>query len=96
MLQIQGKPILEHIIIHAKKYGFYNFVISTHYLSDTIKKYFGNGRKLSVNLQYIEEEKPLGTAGSLAYLSDGNDKPIVVANGDIISQVNFQEFLRNI
>ena len=94
MLNVLGKPILEHIILHAKDYGFYKFVISTYFLSKSIMDYFGNGEKLSVNISYIEEDKPLGTAGSLGNLKLRNNELVVIANGDVLTQVNYQELLQ--
>lgn len=66
MLKIEGKPILEHIIDRAKSEGFYNFIISVNYLSEIIKDYFGDGSRHKVNIKYIHEDTPLGTAGSLS------------------------------
>ena len=65
MVKIGNKPILEHIINGAKRNGFENFVISVHYLSKKIIKYFQNGKKFEINIKYIVEDKPHGTAGSL-------------------------------
>ena len=65
MIKINGKPVLEHIILKAKEEGFKNFFISIQYLGDKIKKYFLNGKKLGVNIKYLQESNPLGTAGSL-------------------------------
>ena len=66
MIKIKGKPILEHLINNAKKQGFKNILISTHYLQSKIKNYFKNGKKFNLNIKYINEKKPLGTAGSLS------------------------------
>jgi len=66
MLKINGVPILERIICNFRDYGFKNFIISTFYKSKKISDYFKNGKKLQVNISYINEKIPLGTAGALS------------------------------
>tara|TARA_B100001250_G_scaffold259740_1_gene223706 strand:+ start:249 stop:1307 length:1059 start_codon:yes stop_codon:yes gene_type:complete len=93
MLRIKGKPILEHIILKLKKERFKNIFISTHYLRDKIKKYFRAGELYDVNIKYIDEKKPLGTAGALGLLKKQNNFPIVLCNGDVISNININNLL---
>ena len=93
MLKIGNKPILEHIINGAKKNGFENFVISVHYLSKKIIKYFQNGRKFKINIKYIIEKNPYGTAGSLRLLKKRPLTPIIVCNGDVLSNLNYDDLL---
>ena len=94
MLKIGNKPILENLINDAKNFGFYNFKISVNYKKDKIINYFKNGQKFNCKIEYIEETKPLGTAGSLALLKLKNNKlPIVMSNGDVLSNINYSELL---
>lgn len=93
MLLVSGKPILEHIILRAKKEGFRNFTISIHYLGDIILKYFGDGSRFGVNIDYVEEVKPLGTAGSLSLLPKIPEEPIIVINGDILSEISLKNLV---
>ena len=86
MITIGGKPILEHIVTRFREQGFSDFTISINYLGESIKNYFGNGANLGVSIDYIEEDTPLGTAGSLRKLERTNDLPFVVTNGDVISE----------
>ena len=60
MIKINGKPLLEKLIIDAKEQGFINFILSINYLGNKIKEYFKNGINLGVSIQYIQEKKPLG------------------------------------
>lgn len=92
LLPVDGKPIIERIILTAKKQGIQNFIVSINYLGLKIKKYLGDGTKLGVKISYINENKPLGTAGSL-YLLEKNNKPLIVTNADIISNINYKEML---
>lgn len=93
MLKIQGKPILEHIILNAKKFGFNNFVISINYLGEVIESYFKDGGDLGVSITYIKETHPLGTIGSLSLLNIEEQEPFIVTNGDVITNINYLNFL---
>jgi NDP-sugar pyrophosphorylase family protein len=93
MLKVGGKPILEHIILNAKAQGFNNFLISVHYLADSITQYFGDGSKFKVSIAYIEEKEPLGTAGCLSLIAPLPELPFLVTNGDIITEVNYAHLL---
>ena len=92
LLLVNKKPIIEHIITIAKNQGVVNFYISINYLGHKIKKYLGNGSKLGVKITYLEEKKPLGTAGSINLIKKFN-RPIIVTNSDIISKVDFREMI---
>ncbi len=93
MVKIAGKPVLESIITKAKHEGFTNITISINYLGSIIEKYFGNGKKFGVNISYIKETKPLGTAGSIKYLSNRSRLPFIVMNGDVVSEVNLSDLI---
>ena len=69
LLKIKGVPIIERIILNFKNQGFKNFVISINYLGHKIKNYLKDGKKFKVNITYINENKFLGTAGSLSLIS---------------------------
>ena len=93
MLKVNGRPILEQVIESVRDCGFKNIIITTHYLKDKIINYFKDGKKWGVNISYICEDKPLGTAGSLGLIKEIINKPILVTNGDVISNINFSEIL---
>lgn len=93
LLQVSGKPILEHIIERAKSEGFNNFLISIHYLGNMIEEYFGNGEKFGVKIDYIREDVPLGTAGALSLINYSIETPIIITNGDVISDIKYGEIL---
>ncbi len=93
LLPIAGKPMLEHIIDRAKADGFSRFVIAIHYLGHMIEEKFGDGSRLGVSIRYLREEVPMGTAGALGLLSPPPERPFVVTNGDVITDINYGEFL---
>tara|TARA_B110000003_G_scaffold55978_1_gene55993 strand:- start:11712 stop:12761 length:1050 start_codon:yes stop_codon:yes gene_type:complete len=93
MLKVSGKPILEHIIDRAKLDGFKHFIIAINYLGDVIESYFGNGNTMNIKIDYIREDKPLGTAGALSLLDLKIDKAFIVTNGDVITDIRYAELL---
>ena len=93
MLPVAGKPMLEHIIERARARGFTNFVLAIHYLGHMIEEYFGDGARWQVHIEYLREESPLGTAGALALLSPRPNLPFIVANGDLVTDVRYDEIL---
>lgn len=93
LLLVAGKPMLEHIIERAKAEGFSHFVLAIHYLGYMIEDYFGNGAKWGVQIEYLREDSPLGTAGALSLLYPQPDAPFVVTNGDVITDIRYGEIL---
>jgi dTDP-glucose pyrophosphorylase len=94
LLEIGGKPILETTLENFVRSGFKKFYIAVHYMADRIKDYFGDGQRWGVQISYIEEREPLGTAGALGLVSDDMpDLPMIVMNGDILTQIDFSRLL---
>jgi dTDP-glucose pyrophosphorylase len=93
MLEVGGKPMLEHIIERAVADGFKNFVISLHYLGHMIEDHFGDGSRYGVSIEYLREETPLGTAGCLSLLRKPPELPFIVTNGDVLTDIHYNEFL---
>jgi dTDP-glucose pyrophosphorylase len=94
LLEIGGKPILETILENFLKSGFRQFYIAVHYRAQQIKDYFGDGGRWGVNIEYINEAEPMGTAGAIGMLPDDlPDVPLLVMNGDILTQIDFSRLL---
>jgi len=93
MLHLAGKPMLEHIIERAKSEGFRHFALAVHYLGHMIEDYFGHGERLGVQIDYVRETSPLGTAGALSLLSPRPNASFVVTNGDVITDIRYGELL---
>ncbi|MCT7941664.1 nucleotidyltransferase family protein [Shewanella holmiensis] len=94
MLKVGNKPLLEMTILNFAKAGFVNFYISTHFMPEQIKDYFGDGSRLNVNITYIHEDSPLGTGGALGLLpNDIPDLPLIMMNGDVLTKVDVQRLL---
>jgi dTDP-glucose pyrophosphorylase/predicted transcriptional regulator len=91
MLKVGNKSILETIVESFKGYGYTNIVMCLNYKSEIIQNYFGDGSEFGVNIEYILEEKRMGTAGALSLLKDNSKEPFFVMNGDLLTNVNFEK-----
>lgn len=94
LLKVGSKPILENILNNFIDYGFQKFYFTVNYKYEKIMDYFGDGSRWGVEINYIKEDKRLGTAGSLSLLPEKPSKPIVVMNGDLLTKVNFGKLLQ--
>lgn len=93
MVELAGKPMLQHIIESAKAEGFTQFIISIYHLGHMIEDYFGDGKRFGVKIDYLREESPLGTAGALSLINPKPDKPFIVTNGDVITDIRYGDLL---
>ncbi len=93
MLPLAGKPILEYIIKSAAGEGLNDVIVTTNYLREQIIGYFGNGSEFGVKLVYPEEEKPLGTAGSVKNSEKYLNEIFAVIQGDNITEMKFKHLL---
>ena len=92
MIKVAGTPILEHIIHHLVGFGIKNIYLSVNYKANIIKDYFGDGESFGCSINYIYEEKPLGTAGALSLLPKTKND-LILMNGDLITQFNISKML---
>ena len=93
MLLVDDKPILEILINQCKENGFKNIYLSVNYLKEVIIDYFGDGSRWGLNISYLIEDIPLGTAGSLKMLPKQIDKPFLVMNGDVLTKIELRKVL---
>lgn len=94
LLKVQDKTIAEHLFDLAKKYGIREVILCTGYLKDKIRDYFGDGSKLGVNITYVEENEPLGTAGPLKLAKKYIKDSFIVSNGDELKNINIPRMFR--
>ena len=93
MLKVGNKPLLETILDNFIEYGFQHFYISVNYMADVVKSYFGDGSRWGVEIQYLQEDQKLGTAGALSLLPEKPGESLLVMNGDLLTKVNFSQLL---
>ena len=89
LLPVGDKPIIQFIIEHMKDSGINDIFISVNYKKEIVKSFLRDGSRYGVKLTYIEEIQQTGTAGSLALLPEDFDDKILVSNGDLISDVDY-------
>lgn len=89
MLKIGDRPLLERIIDQLRGAGINNVSVTTHFMPEKIQDHFGSGEGFGVEINYVNEETPLGTAGALRLL-DERKFPLLVMNGDILTNIDFR------
>lgn len=94
MVPIMGRPMLEHIMCQMIRQGFGRYRLSVRHMADQIRDYFGHGEKWGVEIGYVDEPEPLGTAGGLSLLDPVPDRPIIVANADLITDLDYRRVLQ--
>ncbi len=95
MLQVGEIPLLERILLQHIHQGAHNFFFSVNYLGHIIEEHFGDGSQWGVNIRYLRENKRLGTGGALSLLKQADlvSDCVIVANGDVISEINIPSLL---
>jgi dTDP-glucose pyrophosphorylase len=96
LLNVGERPILETIITHLKKSGFDSIMLSVNYKADMIREYFGDGDNFGVHIEYLTEDKPLGTAGALGLIDKRHPllrQPFLLMNGDVLTEMDFSRII---
>src|SRR5207244_3358789 len=93
MLRVGGTPILELLIERLRQSGIVDVLITLRHKSEMIRDHLGDGGRLGVRIEYVEESEPLGTMGALTLVRGGRQLPILVVNGDILTKCDFRAML---
>jgi NDP-sugar pyrophosphorylase family protein len=93
MLRVAGRPILERIVLHLVGEGVRRIFLAINYLGHVIRDHFGDGSKFGVRIEYLTEEQPLGTGGALSILPEAPTAPLLVMNGDLVTQADLGALL---
>ncbi|MBI2664315.1 nucleotidyltransferase family protein [Candidatus Woesearchaeota archaeon] len=91
LLTVHDKTLLEHLFDLFKKYGIKDVLISIGYKGHKIKETIGNGRKFGVHVNYVEEAKPLGTAGPLKLAKPFLTDTFIVSNADELKELDLMD-----
>ena len=94
MLPVGGKPLLEQIIGVFADQGFWRISISVNYRREMVQEHFGDGSAFGVEIDYIEEDQAMGTAGALSLLKTRPEAPFIVMNGDLLVALQFDALLK--
>jgi dTDP-glucose pyrophosphorylase len=93
MLKVAGRPILERLVLHLVGFGIKRIFLAVHYLAHVIEEHFGDGARFGCRIEYLREEQPLGTGGALTLLPEAPTEPLIVLNGDLVTQINLGALL---
>lgn len=91
MLNLDGKPIIEHNIDRLISFGIKKLYISVKYLGEQIESYFGDGSSKGIEIEYIWENKPLGTAGAMSLVDNFKSDHVLLMNSDLFTNVDFED-----
>ena len=90
MVPVDGKPLLEYQVEAMKEYGIKKIVMIVGHLGEKIMNHFKDGKDFGVDIDYIVEKEPLGTAGAFYYLKDKTDaKDFLLVFGDVFFDIDF-------
>lgn len=92
LLLVGDKPIMEHNIDRLYKYGIDDFWISLKYLGAQIEEFFGDGESRNVEIDYVWEDKPLGTIGAVSKISNFRHDYILLTNSDVLTNLDYEDF----
>lgn len=94
LVEIHGKSLIEMLIERFRSCGFNNFFISVNHMADQITQRLQDGSRMGVEIEYVFESNPLGTAGALGLIRNKVEDTVLVANADLVTGCDFRSFLR--
>ncbi len=96
MLELGGMPIIERNIDRLIAFGIKKIYISVKYLGDQIVEHFGDGSAKGIQIEYIWEDKPLGTAGALSLVEKFESEHVLLMNSDLLTNANFESMYQSL
>lgn len=92
LLLVGDKPIIEHNVNRLAMFGIDDFWFSVKYLGEQIENYFKDGKKKGIYINYVWEDKPLGTIGAVSKINNFKHNHILLTNSDILTNLNYEDF----
>jgi len=92
LLKVGQKPIIDYNLDRLEHYGVENIWISVRYLAEQIIEHLGDGSSKNLYIQYIKEEKPLGTAGAISLIENFKHDVVLLMNSDLLTNIDFEDF----
>lgn len=93
LVPVGDRPILEILVQQLAEAGFRRLYVAVGHMAALIEAYFGDGSRWGIPIEYAREDEPLGTAGPLRYLAAELPPTFLVINGDILSDLDYADFL---
>jgi dTDP-glucose pyrophosphorylase len=94
LIGVAGKPIIEYTLGLLKRYGIEHTSISVNYLRERIKEHVGDGSNWGLTVRYLEEDRPLGTAGALGLLTRPKYETVLLMNSDLLTDIALDAMYR--
>lgn len=94
MLKVGDKPLLEQVVGQIRDAGFQKIVMAVNYRREVIEEHFGDGSEFGMEVTYVHEHERLGSAGALGLMREELDRPFIVVNADLLTNVNFGALAR--
>lgn len=94
MLPVGDQPLMERVLGQIRDAGFSRVLIAVNYRAEVIEQHFGDGSRHGVQIDYLREDHPLGSAGALRLAGAELDRPFVVMNADLLTTVNLGALMR--
>jgi NDP-sugar pyrophosphorylase family protein len=95
LMPIGSRPVLELLLKWLRRNGIREVFITTGYLGNLIRSFCSDGQQWNIKINYTQEIEPLGTIGPLSLLRDQLNEPFLVLNGDILTDLNLNEFVKS-
>ena len=92
LLKVGDKTIIDYNVDRLRKFGIDDFWVSIHYLGEQIENHFGNGASRNIKIEYIHENKPLGTIGAISQVNNFRHDYILITNSDILTNLDYEDF----
>ena len=93
LLTIAGRPMMEHVIHLLRRHGITDIVVTVAFMANAIRDYFGDGSEFGVQLTYVDEPSPLGTAGSVRNAAELLKERFIVLSGDVITDIDLSHII---
>lgn len=94
MLPLGDRPLLERVLGQVRAAGFARVLMAVNYRAEMIEEHFGDGSRFGVEIDYLREDRPLGSAGALKLAGTELAEPFVVMNADLVTNVNLAALMR--
>lgn len=94
MLPVGGRPLLETVLSQVRQSGFSRVLMAVNYRAEQIEEHFGSGERFGIAIDYIREPTRLGSAGALRLAQEQLDRPFIVLNADLLTNVNLSALMR--
>ncbi len=94
MVPILNRPFMEHLLGYLKMHGIREVILAMGYLPNPIQSCFGDGTKLGIQMTYLVEESPLGTAGAVKNAESFLNEPFIILNGDILTEIDLTDMMK--